>query len=65
MRTREVAVHAVDLGTGIGFDDLPDELNTAVALDVVRKRSGNGEAAALAEWLTGRASQAPVLGPWL
>lgn len=65
MRTREVAVHAVDLGNGVGFDDLPDDLNTALAADVVNKRAGNGEAAVLAEWLTGRTTHAPQLGPWL
>lgn len=65
MRTREVAVHAVDLGAGVGFADLPDDLNTALALDVVKKRSSSGEAAVLAEWLTGRAAAAPALGPWL
>lgn len=65
MRAREVAVHAVDLGTGLGFTDLPDDLNAALALDVVRKRSSDGEAAALAEWLTGRATVVPALRPWL
>jgi maleylpyruvate isomerase len=65
MRAREVAVHAVDLDAGVGFADLPDELNLALALEVVKKRSSNGEAAGLAEWLTGRATAAPALGPWL
>lgn len=65
MRTREVAVHAVDLGTGIGFSDLPNDLNAALAVDVVRKRCASSEAALLAEWLTGRATETPELGPWL
>ena len=65
MRTREVAVHAVDLDTGIGFDTLPDELNTALCVDVIRKREASGETAVLAAWLTGRTTTAPVLGPWL
>jgi maleylpyruvate isomerase len=65
MRTREVAVHAVDLDAGKTFADLPDELNTALAIDVVRKRGAGGEAAVLAEWLTGRSVETPVLGPWL
>lgn len=65
MRTREVAVHAVDLDCGIGFVDLPDELNAALALDVVKKRTSSGEAAVLAEWLTGRTATAPTLGPWM
>jgi Mycothiol maleylpyruvate isomerase N-terminal domain len=29
MRTREVAVHAVDLGSGVDFEDLPEELTAA------------------------------------
>jgi maleylpyruvate isomerase len=65
MRTREVAVHAVDLNAGVSFADLPDDLNAALVADVVKKRSASGEAAALAEWLTGRTTGAPVLGPWL
>lgn len=65
MRTREVAVHAVDLNTGARFDDLPDELNAALAADAVAKRCSKGEATRLAEWLTGRAAAAPELGPWL
>jgi maleylpyruvate isomerase len=65
MRTREVTVHAIDLGTGIGFADLPEALNAALATDAVAKRAGQGHAAALAQWLTGRAEYAPKLGPWL
>lgn len=65
MRTREVAVHAIDLNAGAGFGDLPDELNAAVAAEAVTKRCGKGEAAQLAGWLTGRAATAPELGPWL
>ena len=65
MRTREVAVHAVDLAAGVGFADLPEDLNTSLASDVVAKRGKAGEAAALAAWLTGRTSEPPVLGPWL
>ena len=65
MRTREVAVHAVDLDVGMTFADLPDDLNTALAVDVVRKRGAGGEAALLAQWLTGRSVDVPALGPWL
>lgn len=65
MRTREVAVHAVDLDAGVGFADLPDDLNTVLAADVVKKRGAGGEAADLAAWLTGRAAKPPLLGPWL
>lgn len=66
MRTREVAVHAVDLEAGTGFGDLPDGLNAALVADAARKRStAGGEAAKLAAWLTGRTAEAPRLGPWL
>ncbi|NLU71169.1 maleylpyruvate isomerase family mycothiol-dependent enzyme [Streptomyces sp. HNM0575] len=66
MRTREVAVHTVDLDVGTGFADLPEDLNTALVADAARKHSTAGsEAAALAAWLTGRAAKAPRLGPWL
>ena len=65
MRAREVAVHSIDLATGLTFSALPEQLNTALALDVVTKRAGKGEAAELAEWLTGRSAQPPTLGPWL
>jgi maleylpyruvate isomerase len=65
LRAREDAVHAVDLGAGIGFGDLPDELNTALAIDVMNRRALAGEAALITEWLTGRTTQVPTLGPWL
>ncbi|MFA9430297.1 maleylpyruvate isomerase N-terminal domain-containing protein [Egicoccus sp. AB-alg2] len=64
LRTREVAVHAVDLGAGLRFDDLSDDLNRALVEDVVAFRLGRGEAATLAAWLTGRQDGA-ALGPWL
>jgi maleylpyruvate isomerase len=65
MRARELAVHAVDLGAGTTFADLPGDLVTRLLTDVVTKRGVSGEGPALAAWLTGRTSQAPVLGPWL
>lgn len=65
MRTREVAVHTIDLDTGVGFDDLPDDLNAALVVDIARHRNARGEAAALASWLTGRSSQPPALRAWL
>ncbi|MGP3933706.1 maleylpyruvate isomerase family mycothiol-dependent enzyme [Nonomuraea sp. KM88] len=67
MRTREVTVHAVDLDHGVGFADLPEEVNAALvadALDTHARRSGEA-AAGLAAWLTGRNAQPPALGPWL
>ena len=65
MRTREVAVHAVDLGTGVTFAGLPPDLVTALVVDVAGKRAASGEGPALAAWLTGRDPEAPRLGPWL
>lgn len=65
LRVREVAVHAVDLGAGAGFDDLPADLLEELLVDVVRKRARAGEGPRLGGWLTGRAAEAPVLGPWL
>jgi len=47
MRTREVAVHAVDLGAGADFEDLPEELCAALVTDIVRLRSARGRDAAL------------------
>jgi maleylpyruvate isomerase len=65
IRAREVAVHAVDLDAGVGFWDLPDDLRTAVAIEVVTKRAAGPEGAALTAWLTGRTPEAPPLGAWL
>lgn len=39
MRAREVCVHAVDLGTGVTFADLPPDFLSALCDDVVSKRS--------------------------
>lgn len=58
-------MHAVDLGAGIGFGDLPADFTAALLADVVRKRASAGEGPALAAWLTGRAPDAPSLGTWL
>jgi uncharacterized protein (TIGR03083 family) len=65
MRARELAVHAVDLGAGATFADLPDDLVTALLTDVVTKRVAGGEGPGLAAWLTGRTAEAPAIGPWL
>lgn len=43
LRTREVAVHAVDLATGTGFDDLHVELCEALVGDVALLRSSRGD----------------------
>ena len=42
MRAREVMVHAVDLGTGTTFADLPSDFLEALAADMVAKRSATG-----------------------
>lgn len=65
MRAREVCIHAVDLSGGATFGDLPSDFLTALLTDVVRKRAATDEGADLAAWLTGRAADAPALGPWL
>jgi maleylpyruvate isomerase len=55
MRTRETAVHSVDLGTGVTFGELPAALLTALCDDVVARRGpGTG--------LTLAATDAP--GTW-
>ncbi|PXY34157.1 maleylpyruvate isomerase N-terminal domain-containing protein [Prauserella flavalba] len=65
MRTREVAVHAVDLAAGVDFTDLPAGLLRALADDVLGKRFAAGHGPDLVRWLTGRSDTAPALGPWL
>ena len=47
LRAREVAVHAIDLTAGPGFEDLPDELCAAIVTDVARLRSSRGHDPAL------------------
>lgn len=72
LRAREVYVHAVDLGAGIGFADLPEDFLAALITDIRTKREDVpdvvGPLAETAAWLTGRPhslSHAPDLGPWL
>jgi maleylpyruvate isomerase len=76
MRAREVFVHAVDLGVGITFADLPDDFLLALA-DEIRTKRGlsdddllgvDGPLPEVAAWLSGRPHDlvdAPTLGPWL
>jgi maleylpyruvate isomerase len=47
MRTREVMVHAVDLGAGVTFADLPKAFLAALIDDIVGKRSAGGDGPAL------------------
>jgi maleylpyruvate isomerase len=65
MRTREVAVHAIDLASDTDFTDLPADLVIALVDDVVHRRITKGEGPELARWLTGRTQQAPHLDTWL
>jgi len=81
MRAREVMVHAVDLGTGVSFTDLPDGFLHALVEDVLARRGRDtdvlGSLPARAAYLTGRAdgetagvrtpdgAPAPDLPPWL
>lgn len=65
LRTRETAVHAVDLKSGTGFADLPEDLLLALAGDVLARRAAAGELADIVSWLTGRSPAAPPIGPWL
>ncbi len=76
MRAREVCVHAVDLGAGFGFGDLPDGFNEALCADILAKRGLTAFPASLTgaplpeltAWLAGRPhtlTNAPDLGPWL
>lgn len=48
MRAREVLVHAVDLGTGVRFADLPTGFLRALGDDVVGKRDATADGPALA-----------------
>jgi maleylpyruvate isomerase len=65
LRCREVGVHAVDLDAGVTFAGLPDEFLAALVQDVIVKRTANGELAAIAAWLTGRARAGESIGAWL
>jgi maleylpyruvate isomerase len=80
LRCREVMVHAVDLGTGVSFKDLPHEFLLTLRDEVLRKRSAEsvppltGPLPDVVAHLTGRFSvgvtttegaPAPALGPWL
>ena len=72
MRAREVCVHAVDLGLGVTFADLPTDFLEALCADVVAKRDAvpavDGSLPERTAWLTGRPHRlhgAPDLGAWL
>lgn len=78
MRSREVLIHAVDLGTGITFTDLPHDFLEALCEDVRTQRGDvpelRGPLPELAAYLCGRpysdvlaadGRPAPPLPPWL
>lgn len=65
MRAREVAVHAVDLAAGPGFDDLPPGLLRELSTEAVAMHGASGDAAQMAAWLTGRSERPPQLAAWL
>jgi maleylpyruvate isomerase len=48
MRVREVYIHAIDLGAGTRWTDLPDDFLTALLDDVTSRRSSKGGGPALA-----------------
>jgi maleylpyruvate isomerase len=78
MRSREVMIHAVDLGTGLTFADLPTDFLEALCKDIRTERADvpdvNGPLPELAAYLTGRpytnvslanGNPASPLPPWL
>lgn len=80
MRSREVLVHAVDLGTGLAFADLPESFLTRLRDEILARRAGDGAPELIGPLpevtahLAGRASSgvrtvdgrpAPALSPWL
>jgi maleylpyruvate isomerase len=78
MRSREVLIHAVDLGTGITFADLPTDFLEALCQDIQSQRGAvpevEGPLPELAAYLSGRpyadvvtpdGTPANPLPPWL
>jgi maleylpyruvate isomerase len=72
LRAREVCVHAVDLGTGTTFADLPGDFLAVLITDIRGKRDlgtvPGGPLPEVAAYLAGRPhslAEVPGLGPWL
>ena len=76
LRAREVFVHAVDLGLGVRFADLPADFLTALRAEIAHRRGlarmpaevVDAPAAEITAWLAGRPHsipRAPELEPWL
>ncbi|NRQ39313.1 maleylpyruvate isomerase family mycothiol-dependent enzyme [Nonomuraea sp. NN258] len=63
MRTREVWIHAVDLGTGT-FADFPGELVDALLTDVAGQRARRGDGPGLVLSPTDREAEWPIPGAW-
>jgi maleylpyruvate isomerase len=64
MRTREVMVHAVDLGGGVRFDDLPTDFLVEVLHDAAAKRSRGADGPALVLVSTDHADGASRSTAW-
>lgn len=62
MRVREVYVHAVDLGAGTGFADLPEDFLTALIDDITTRRSKAGTGPALTLTASGTGHSWQVAG---
>ncbi|WP_409464651.1 maleylpyruvate isomerase family mycothiol-dependent enzyme [Amycolatopsis sp. GA6-003] len=72
LRAREVCVHAVDLGSGLTFADLPEAFLSALVAEIQAKRGldrlPDGPLPDVAAYLAGRPHSltgVPGLGPWL
>jgi maleylpyruvate isomerase len=62
MRVREVYVHAIDLGAGTRWTDLPEEFLSALLDDVTTRRSSKGGGPALAVAATDTGHTWEVIG---
>lgn len=60
LRTREVMIHACDLGAGIEFDQLPDGFLSSLIDDIIERRAGMDAHPAITVVVDGRTWQ--VLG---
>lgn len=63
LRTRELAVHSLDLAATVTWSNLPADLVTEIATDALTDHRYH--LGALAAYLTGRTDTAPTLRPWL
>jgi maleylpyruvate isomerase len=63
LRAREVMIHAVDLGAGVGFDDLPAGFLAALIDDITARRTAAGDGPALTLAATDHFGTWRVAGP--